>query len=131
MALSGDHVALIIKTIDDLPKTMSMDGVDFAEGLLVEVAATKPIPQLRQVAARLLATANPDGAPPPEDVARRRRSLRYGTTLDGSVEGRFTLSPGAGAKVITALNSLAALKRHRTVPIRPHNTTDTGPTTTR
>jgi hypothetical protein len=114
-ALSSDHVALIIKTIGQLPKTMTVEDVDVGEKVLVVAAESLPIPDVRHIAARLLATACPDGAPPSEDAARRRRSLRYGTALAGCIEGRFTLSPGAGAKVITSPTTrCAALRPGRT-----------------
>jgi hypothetical protein len=120
-ALSGDHAALIIKTIEQLPATMTVDDVDFAEGLLVGVAQTHPMPQLRQVVARLLATACPDGAPPSEDVARRRRSLRYGTTLDGCVEGGLKKLTGddSGQKVFSLLKSRMIGSLQRALAVDP------------
>jgi hypothetical protein len=107
-SISAEHVASIVKTLDELPSTLPPEQFAKAERILV-TAATRITPkELTGVGLQLIDTIDPDGAQPSEQEQRRHRSLAVQERRDGGVEGRFRLSAGAGAKLLAVLQPLAA-----------------------
>jgi hypothetical protein len=87
-------------------------GCPATEDRLLRIAAAEGLDVLRREAARTLAVVEP-----PEERARRQhatRSLRCWTGVDGMLNGRFALTPEAGAEV-RALIEARTRRRFRAV----------------
>jgi hypothetical protein len=106
--LSGEHVGVIIRALKELPSQLPVSQVDGLEGTLVEAAMSIPASELVKVGIRMKDTFKPDGAQPSEEEARKYRFLSTRVCSDGMVEGKFRLSPEAGAVVLGVLHSQAA-----------------------
>jgi hypothetical protein len=106
--LSGEHVGVIIRSLQELPSQLPVAQVDGLEGTLVEAALSIPASELVKVGTRMKDTFTPDGTPPSEEEARRYRFLSTRVCPDGMVEGTFRLSPEAGAVALGVLHSQAA-----------------------
>jgi hypothetical protein len=105
--LSTEHVEVIIRSLKELPSMLPVE-IDGLEGTLVEAALTIPASELVKVGTRMKDTYKPDGAQPSEEEARKLRFLTARVCPDGMVEGKFRLSPEAGAVVLGVLHSQAA-----------------------
>jgi hypothetical protein len=88
-AISPEHVASIVKTLDDLPATLPVDRFADAEQLLVQAATRLGPKDLTNVGLQLIDTIDPDGAQPSEEEQRRHRCLTIAERRDGGVDGRF------------------------------------------
>jgi hypothetical protein len=106
--LSSEHVGVICRALKELPSELPVAEVDGLEGTLVEAALSLPPSELVKVGTRMKDTFKPDGAQPSEDEARKLRFLTARVCPDGMVEGKFRLSPEAGAVVLGVLHSQAA-----------------------
>jgi hypothetical protein len=106
--LSGEHVEVICRALKELPSMLPVSEVDGLEGTLVEAAMSLPANRLVVVATRMRDTFKPDGVQPSEEEARKLRYLTAHVCRDGMVEGKFRLSPEAGAVVLGVLHSQAA-----------------------
>jgi hypothetical protein len=106
--LSGEHVEVIWRALKELPSQLPVSEIDGLEGTLVEAALTVPASELVKVATRMRDTFKPDGVQPSEEEARKLRYLTARVCRDGMVEGKFRLSPEAGAVVLGVLHSQAA-----------------------
>jgi hypothetical protein len=106
--LSAEHVGVIIRALQELPSQLPVAEVDALEGTLVEAALSIPASELVKVGTRMKDTYTPDGAQPSEEEARKQRFLTSWVCPDGMVEGKFRLSPEAGAVVLGVLHSQAA-----------------------
>ena len=85
-------------------------GVDLGvlDGVLADLAATRPIKDLAQVVHHYLANLDPDGTEPDPTDGRRFTMTRH---ADGSVSGRFDLDAMGGERLAAALESILQANR--------------------
>jgi Domain of unknown function (DUF222) len=85
-------------------------GVDLAavDGVLADLAATRPFKELAQVVHHYLANLDPDGREPDPTDDRRFTMTQH---ADGAWSGRFELDAVGGGKVATVLESLLQANR--------------------
>jgi hypothetical protein len=107
-AILPEQVGLIVGALDELPDLLSAAEFEKAEQLLTTAARQCDPKQLAAVATRLIDTLLPDGALPDEADATRLRGLTISARRDGTVEGKFRLTPAQGAKAIAVLHGHAA-----------------------
>lgn len=81
--ICAEQIRVIDKAIDRLPADTPLDTVEHAEVFLVEQARHLDARRLAAVAARLVATLDPDGARPREEERQRHRTLAVQRTNDG------------------------------------------------
>lgn len=105
--LSDGHVALIARTLHELPPDLPVPEVDSAEAILVQAAHSLHAGDLARVARRLLDTVNPDGGCPSEQEQQRRRQLSLRRDRDGMVRIAGLLDPVTGAKAEAWLGAMA------------------------
>src|SRR4051812_42556601 len=110
-AVTAEQVAVIVPVAAvDVQAEAVGQGIDLAEvdGLLAEVASTRPHDELRTVVHLFLARLNPDGAEPDptED-----RSLSIAKHADGSITLRADLDAVGGEKVQAVLESMVQAAR--------------------
>lgn len=106
-AVSAAQVSLIIKTLDAVPAQVSYEVVPAAEQFLVEHAQQLNPKPLGIVAARLLASIDPDGAEPRDEEFQRRRGLHLRTQPDGSSLPSGYLTPDCTAALQAVLDPLS------------------------
>jgi len=107
-SITGQHVSVIIRTIDKLPSTLPVAQITAAEEFLVEQAEQFGATTLTRIAQRLLDTLNPDGTLTEESYQRRRRFLSLTPAGDGMHRLTADLDTETAALAATVLHSLAA-----------------------
>jgi hypothetical protein len=108
--LSDEHVAVISRTMNKLPKSLPVESHRWAETALVEQALTLDPVSLRYVGMRILDGLDPDGRLTDESDRRRRRFLSIRGMADGMYRLTGDLDPETGALAKAVLHSLAAPK---------------------
>lgn len=105
--ISGEHVHVIARTLDDLPSSVPTARVDEAEATLTDHARVFGPREVRLLARRLADAADPDGPPPDDSRQQGRRTLRLRQLKDGmwALEGRLTAT--LGAQLYAVLTPLA------------------------
>src|SRR5206468_11161032 len=111
--ISAEQVAVIAPVV--APEALdwaAAQGVDLAEvdGVLAEVASTRPYDALRRVVHHYLARLDPDG---PEPDPTEGRALSIAKHDDGSISLRGELDAVGGEKVQAALEAILQATRPR------------------
>lgn len=107
--LDPEHLDVIDKLVrSDLPRDTPFDVVQECEALLAGEAAGMRPDELRQVAARLAATINPDGKYTDADRARNRALTLGPQQSDGMTKLTGLLTPELRAALEAILGKLAA-----------------------
>lgn len=102
--ISYRHAALISTTTARVPEPIVAD----AEAILLEAARRLDPRQLGYAARHLRHTLDPDGSLADANAAYERRWFTLSPTWQGMVALDGMLDPEAGARLITAINALAA-----------------------
>jgi Domain of unknown function (DUF222) len=106
--VSGEHAELILTTVHRLPASLPVEIVEEAEDFLTSWARQVTPPVLRGIAARLVATLDPDGRLTDTADHRRRRGLSLTPHGDGMHRLVGDLDPSCAALVSAVLNALSA-----------------------
>ncbi|MFL6161166.1 MAG: DUF222 domain-containing protein [Jatrophihabitantaceae bacterium] len=106
--VSSEHVELILTTLHGLPSSLPVETMDEAEEFLTGWARRVGPPSLRGIAARLVATVDPDGRLTDTADHRRRRGLSLTPLADGMHRLTGDLDPACAALATTVLNALSA-----------------------
>jgi hypothetical protein len=106
--VNEEHVEVVLRTLHRLPLTMPTPMVDEAEAFLTGWAAQVDPAALRPIAARLLATLDPDGRLSDTADHLRRRSLQLFPLGDGMHRLVGDLDPATAAQASAVLNALSA-----------------------
>jgi hypothetical protein len=106
-SVSPAQVSLIIKTLDAVPAEVSHEAVPVAEQFLIEHAHHLNPKPLGILAARLLASIDPDGAEPRDEEFQRRRGFTLRTQPDGSSLPMGYLTPDCTAALQAVLDPLS------------------------
>jgi hypothetical protein len=106
--VNGEHVEVVLRTLHRLPSTLPTPVVDEAEAFLTNWATQVDPAALRPIAARLLATLDPDGRLTDTADQHRRRSLHLSPLGDGMHRLVGDLDPATAALASTVLNALSA-----------------------
>ena len=106
--LGPEHVDAIAKALTGLPISVMPDDRLWAEGVLVEAAASMDARTLATVGARVRARLDQDGTPPSDvELANPVNELRFATRPNGRTVFRGELDPEASALFQTVLSPLA------------------------
>ena len=106
--VNEEHVEVVLRTLHRLPSTTPTPVVDEAEAFLTDWATRVCPAALRPIAARVLATLDPDGRLTDAADQHRRRGLQLVPLGDGMHRLTGDLDPGAAALASTVLNALSA-----------------------
>jgi hypothetical protein len=112
-AVNGEHVELILTTLRGLPAALPVETVAEAEDFLTGWASQVSPAALRSIAARLVATLDPDGRLTDANDHRRRRGLTLTPLVDGMHRLAGDLDPACAALATVVLNALSAPQPHR------------------
>jgi len=106
--VNEEHVEVVLRTLHRLPSTLPAPVIDEAEAFLTGWASQVDPAALRPIAARLLATLDPDGRLTDTADHRRRRSVQLFPLGDGMHRLVGDLDPATAALASTVLNALSA-----------------------
>jgi hypothetical protein len=106
--VNQEHIEVVLRTLHRLPSTMPTPVVDEAEAFLTDWATRVCPAALRPIAARLLATLDPDGRLTDAADQHRRRCLQLVPLGDGMHRLTGDLDPAGAALASTVLNALPA-----------------------
>jgi len=106
--VNEEHVQVVLRTLHRLPSTTPTPVVDEAEAFLTGWATEVDPAALRPIAARLLATLDPDGRLTDPADHHRRRYLHLTPLGDGMHRLVGDLDPAAAALASSVLNALSA-----------------------
>ncbi|MGH3864488.1 DUF222 domain-containing protein, partial [Actinokineospora sp.] len=111
--VDGEHIDIIATTMGDLPAWVDEPAREGFEAALAEQARTTNPAELRVSAQRMLAVLDQDG-PEPADTPppRARNFLAWRRHHDGTVHGRFELTPTDGATLETLITALSTPREH-------------------
>lgn len=116
--LGAEHIDTIAKALSDLPSSVTVDDRRWAEGILVEAAASMDARTLVKVGRELRARLDQDGSPPSDaELVDPVNELHLTTRSNGRTVGRFELDREASALLRTMLSPLA----------KPRPSSDNGP----
>jgi Domain of unknown function (DUF222)/HNH endonuclease len=107
-SVNEEHVEVVLRTLHRLPSAMPTAVVEKAEASLTDWASRLDPAALRPIAARLLATLDPDGRLTDAADHYRRRCLQLVPLGDGMHRLTGDLDPAAAALAGTVLNALSA-----------------------
>ncbi|HJQ01653.1 MAG TPA: DUF222 domain-containing protein [Jatrophihabitans sp.] len=107
-AVNGEHAELILATLRGLPASLPVGTEAEAEEFLTGWARSVGPMALRGIAARLVATLDPDGRLTDTADHRRRRGLTLTPLADGMHRLTGDLDPACAALATTVLNALSA-----------------------
>lgn len=107
-AVNSEHVAVILRTLHELPGSLPVETVTEAEEFLTEWAGRVDPLSLRGIAARLTATLDPDGRLTDAADHRRRRALSLVPLAGGMHRLTGDLDPTCAALASSVLNALSA-----------------------
>jgi hypothetical protein len=107
-SVNGEHAELILSTLRGLPASLPVETVAEAEGFLTGWASQVDPVTLRGIAARLVATLDPDGRLTDATDHRRRRALSLTPLADGMHRLTGDLDPTCAALATAVLNALSA-----------------------
>ena len=107
-AVNDEHVSVVLSTLRRLPSSLPVSVVDEAEDFLTGWACQVDPAALRPIAARLLATLDPDGRLTDTADHARRRALYLVPGGDGMHRLIGDLDPATAAVAAAVLNSLSA-----------------------
>ncbi|MGN6609300.1 MAG: DUF222 domain-containing protein, partial [Jatrophihabitans sp.] len=97
------QVALIVKTLADLPPRLTPHQLDEAERSLVQAAHALNLADLKIVCDKLAFCYDQDGPAPDDQVQQARRFLDARPLSDGMVAGSYRLAGVDGAKLLAFL----------------------------
>jgi Domain of unknown function (DUF222)/HNH endonuclease len=106
--VNEEHVEMVLHTLRRLPSTLPTSVIDEAEAFLTGWATRVDPAALRPIAARLLATLDPDGRLTDTADHRRRRCLHLVPLGDGMHRLTGDLDPACAAMATSVLNALSA-----------------------
>jgi len=107
-SVNEEHVSVVLSTLRRLPAALPVPVVDEAEDFLTGWAREVDPAALRPIAARLLATLDPDGRLTDSADHQRRRSLHLVPGVDGMHRLVGDLDPATAAVAASVLNALSA-----------------------
>jgi len=107
-SVNEEHVSVVLSTLRRLPAALPVSVVDEAEDFLTGWAREVDPAALRPIAARLLATLDPDGRLTDSADHARRRALHLVPGVDGMHRLVGDLDPTTAAVAASVLNSLSA-----------------------
>jgi hypothetical protein len=107
-AISAEHVEVILRTLDKLPKVLPVAEVESMEQTLVGHARTFQLADVRGIGKHLLSVLNPDGVLTEEKDQQRRRKLGLVPSGDGLHRLTGELDDECAAVAMAVLHSLAA-----------------------
>jgi hypothetical protein len=107
-SVNGEQVEVVLTTLRGLPGSLPVETVTEAEQFLTDWAGRVGPPALRGIAARLVATLDPDGRLTDATDHRRRRALSLTPLGDGMHRLSGDLDPACAALASTVLNALSA-----------------------
>lgn len=107
-AVNQEQVEVVLRTLYRLPSALPAPVLDEAESFLTGWAIQVDPAALRPIAARLLATLDPDGRLTDAADHQRRRCLHLVPLDDGMHRLTGDLDPAAAAVASTVLNALSA-----------------------
>lgn len=107
-SVNGEQVAVVLATLHGLPASLPVETVSEAEQFLTDWAGRVDPSTLRGIAARLVATLDPDGRLTDAADHRRRRSLSLIPLAGGMHRLTGDLDPTCAALASSVLNALSA-----------------------
>ncbi|MGH3858090.1 DUF222 domain-containing protein, partial [Actinokineospora sp.] len=110
--VDGEHIDIIATTMGDIPAWVDEPAREGFEAALAEQARTTNPAELRVSAQRMLAVLDQDGPEPSDDPPRARNFLAWRRHHDGTVHGRFELTPTDGATLETLITALSTPREH-------------------
>ncbi|MGH3858379.1 DUF222 domain-containing protein [Actinokineospora sp.] len=110
--VDGEHIDIIATTMGGLPAWVDESAREGFEAALAEQARTTNPAELRVSAQRMLAVLDQDGPEPSDDPPRARNFLAWRRHHDGTVHGRFELTPTDGATLETLITALSTPREH-------------------
>ena len=107
-AITGEHVEVILQTLDKLPTALPVEQVDSMEQTLLGHARTFHPGDVRGIGKHLLSVLNPDGVLTEEKDQQRRRNLGLVPSGDGMHRLSGELDDECAAVAMAVLHALAA-----------------------
>ncbi|WP_344418972.1 HNH endonuclease signature motif containing protein [Amycolatopsis minnesotensis] len=104
--ISPEHVDGIVRVLEKIPATVSVEDREFAERSLVELARHAGIGEIGTLGKEILGRLDPDGTEP-RDTPEPKRALNIHQRKDGSAKFDGYLDPISAAKTLALLDPLA------------------------
>jgi hypothetical protein len=108
-----ESAAAIIRELEAAAPRCSVDARDEAERFLVEFATERSVRDVAALARLVRDRLDQDGAVPRDEIRHARRSLRLGTTSDGTTHLDWYLEPGAAGLVTAGIDAVVGEQLRR------------------